>query len=526
MATLLSRIGVQSIILAVLPPVLRAYATRIRESPLGYRLVRGAFWSAAGAVIARGLGIVSSIVVARVLGKVGFGELAIINSTTMMFELFACFGLGVTATKYVAEHRDTDPLKTGRIIGVAWLITAITGSLTGASLAVLAPWLAAHTLAAPHLGGLLRITGIALFITALNAAQSGALAGFEAFKTIASRNMIAGLLNFPIMIAGVFLAGLQGAVWATVVSCAVNWFLCHLAVRSEARRFGVPLTFSGCLQELPLLWRFSLPAVFSGMMVVPVNWVCNALLVNQANGYAEMGLLQAANQWRNLVLFLPQLLLGPVLPILSSSQGSASESTSFQKTMSVTQGFIVVVTFPVAVACMFFSDYLMRIYWKTQSDESVPLIGCMLAALIQGLGGAIGPALSAMGRMWLGFMLNLVWGVLYIVIVACCAARMGAAAVTFGQAIAYAFLASLTFLCLRHNLPKGMLVRFFLGLGLAGLLTILALLAPGVWRTWLGIPIVIGVSVCGVRWFLGSEIRAVFRPGRPCIDQETVSPHP
>jgi O-antigen/teichoic acid export membrane protein len=192
--------------------------------------------------------------------------------------------------------------------------------------------------------------------------------------------------------------------------------------------------------------------------------------------------------------------------------------------MSVTQGFIVVITLPVAVAGMFFSDYLMRIYWKTQSTESVPLIGCMLSALIQGLGGATGPAISAMGRMWLGFLLNLIWGFLCIAIVAWCAAKMGAAAVTFGQAIAYVFLASMTFLYLRRSLPKGMLPRFFMGLGMACLVTILALVVPGAWRIWLGIPIVVCVSICGVRWFLGSEIQSVLGRGRPSTDQETISP--
>ncbi len=311
-------LSVKKTVHACCPGVLRPTLARIEASDIGYRLAKGAFWSVAGTVIARGLGITSSIVVARTLGRSGFGELGIIHSTVALFQLFAGFGLGLTATKYVAQYRKDDPERAGRIIGLSWIVTAVTGSVCAILLVVLAPWLAAHTLAAPHLSGLLQITAIGLFITALNAAQNGALSGLEAFRAIATRNAVAGVLNFPIMVTGVLLAGLKGAVCATVVSCAINWLVCHLAVRHEARRHGVPLTFSGCLEEMPLLWTFSLPAVLSGMMVAPVLWVCNAMLVNQPNGYAEMGIWNAALSFQNVLYFVTSTAGAPLLPILAS----------------------------------------------------------------------------------------------------------------------------------------------------------------------------------------------------------------
>jgi len=57
------------------------------------------FWSMAGAVISRGLMLVASIFVARMLGKTGFGELGMIQSTVGMFGVFAGFGLGLNCNK-------------------------------------------------------------------------------------------------------------------------------------------------------------------------------------------------------------------------------------------------------------------------------------------------------------------------------------------------------------------------------------------------------------------------------------------
>ncbi len=406
-------VSVKRTIHACCPSVLKPALARIEASEIGYRLAKGTFWSLSGAVISRGLAIVASIVVARTLGKVGFGELGIIHSTVALFQLFAGFGLGLTATKHVAEHRSTDPQRAGRIIGMAWMVTAVTGGICAILLAALAPWLAAHTLAAPHLSRLLQVTAIALFITALNAAQNGALSGFEAFKTIATRNLIAGALNFPIMIAGVLLAGLEGAVWAIVVSCAVNWVICHLAVRKEARRFNVPLSFSGCLQELPLLWKFSLPAVLSGFMVTPVNWVCNAMLVNQPDGYAEMGVFSAANQWFGAILFLPHIISSVVLPILSERLGIKDVERS-RRVLKFSMAVNALVVTPIAITGCFLSPIIMRLYGPSFGSGWITLTVILATAGLLAVQTPVGNIIAASGRMWLGFIMNSGWAIIFV----------------------------------------------------------------------------------------------------------------
>ena len=82
---------VKSFVFACCPTFLRSALDRIENSPLGYRLAKGVFWSMAGAVISRGLMLVASVLVARMLGKVGFGELGMIRSSVGMFGVFAGF---------------------------------------------------------------------------------------------------------------------------------------------------------------------------------------------------------------------------------------------------------------------------------------------------------------------------------------------------------------------------------------------------------------------------------------------------
>ena len=86
-------------IIAVSPETLRPFWHRLRSSPLGNRLARGTFWTVTGAVISRLLGLLGFIILARILGKVPFGELGTIQATVGLFGSFAGLGIGITATK-------------------------------------------------------------------------------------------------------------------------------------------------------------------------------------------------------------------------------------------------------------------------------------------------------------------------------------------------------------------------------------------------------------------------------------------
>jgi len=91
-------------------------AALLLPGSLRARLARGAFWSFVGAAVARGMAFAASVVCGRVLGTSGFGELGMIQSTVGFFGVFAGLGLGVPATKHVAEFRESDPRRAARAL--------------------------------------------------------------------------------------------------------------------------------------------------------------------------------------------------------------------------------------------------------------------------------------------------------------------------------------------------------------------------------------------------------------------------
>jgi O-antigen/teichoic acid export membrane protein len=428
----------------------RLVRERIECMPLGQRLVRGAFWSVAGTGAAKLLNIPVAVVLARLMGASHYGELGVILGSVDLFAVFAGFGLGMTATKHVAEFRHNNPERAGRILGLSTVTAVGMALIFAAVLFIVAPTLASHTLSAPYLAKPLRLTAMLLFFGSLSGAQTGALYGFEAFRTTASLQAIAGALSSIFMMLGYFVNGLNGIIWGLAIVRLVEWVLRHVALRAEARRAMIAIRFRECTRELSILWQFSLPAVLGGALVTPINWLCATILVRQWNGYREMGLYNAASQWSNTLLFLPVTVGIVVLPILSDciSAKDIGQSANMLRTMLLANAAIVT---PLVVLFSVLSPYIMRMYGREYSHAWLTLVLVTVTAGVLAVLMPVGDLIAASGRMWVGLFMNLGWAVVLLASTAFLVHRgFGAAGLAAARLFAYLIHAAWTSIFAYH----------------------------------------------------------------------------
>jgi len=419
----------------ILPTGLQLRIDRVRESPLASRLVRASFWSLTGSVISRGLGLVSTVVAARLLGKSSYGELGIIQSTVAAFGALAGFGMGTTATKCVAQFRLTDPDRAGRLIGLCSIVSWTTSGLLAAGLVALAPWLSREVLSAPHLSGYLQAGSLLLLLSGINGAQNGTMAGFEAFKTTARISATVGFISLPLVVGGAYAIGLPGVVAGLILAQAVGCFMNFLAVRREAARHGVRISYSSLKPETPVIWQFSIPAVLGILLISPMNWLCNAMLVRQPHGFGQMGALTAANQWFGALTWLPYMLSGVTLSVLSERLGAADGVGSvklLRASIMANAGLAI----PVAAIGSLLSPYIMRAYGTEFRAEWPTLVAMLLAAAAAGVQIPIGVIIAASNRMWTGFLLNLGWSTVLLTST-WWLVHWGSLGVAVGQLLAY-----------------------------------------------------------------------------------------
>lgn len=484
----------QSIIGDVQAWMMRKQTAFLPKGSLRARLVVGVFWSAAGTVITQVLQLAAIIFVARWLGKARYGEIGIVQSTVGMLGVFVGLGLGLTAVKYVSELRERDPARAGRIASLTMTAALISGTIVSAALIPASPWLASHTLGSPAVSRPLAIGAGLLFFGELNGVQNGILSGLEAFDALARVSLWAGLCSVPIIITATWLGGVTGAVLGLVVSAAFNCVLTHLTLRHEAYQAGIPLLPFGNWEEHPVLWNFSLPAFLAGAAVTPATWACDALLVNQPRGYAELGLFSAADQWRSAILFLPGIVSRVVLPILSShSDESAEDESRFSNTLEAGYSVGLLVAFPFVTALSFGGSLVAKVYGSDFAGMRHPLAGLLYAGGVLAISSPVGLAVQAKGAMWLAALNNLTWSIGLLVSFHFLIGR-GATGLAMAYSLSYLLL-SLTFLwvfCHKGYFPW----RLGLRTGVADLsLVVFAflplLLPPNValWLTSVAVPV-------------------------------------
>jgi O-antigen/teichoic acid export membrane protein len=384
------------------------------------------------------------------LGKVGFGELGIIQNTVGLFGTFAGFGLGLTATKFIAEFCRTDPSKAGRIRALSSVTAWITSGLAAGALVIFSPWLARHTLAAPQLAGALRVGALFLLLTTVNGAQMGALSGFEAFRTIAKINLVAGVLSFPAMLAGVYYWGLPGAIWALVFSAAINWYLSHVAVRRECHGWKVPFSYKGLWSEAGVIWTFSLPSVLAGAATGPVMWAANAILVNQPGGYAEMGLYNAALRIQQVPQMILALVLAPLLPVLSEQFGKRA-TADYNKTLRYAFTVSLLVIVPVSLLQAIAPTLTLLAYGRDYSGNEGLVIWLMLYGVLIGLFSPFSGILASMNRMWFGTVFNFAWGALYLLLCLFLVPKYGSSGLAATMAVTHLATSIPCLIYIRHK---------------------------------------------------------------------------
>jgi len=388
---------------------------KLPADSLRRRFARGIFWTIASNIVTQLLAVISSIILARILGKTSFGEYGMINSTVGLFGIFAGMGLGLTSTKYVAEYRKTDPQKAGKVITVTTTLAVLTGGLLGILLFIFAPFLAKHIINAPHLVGTLRIASGLLLFGSINGAQTGVLSGFEAFKTIAWVGVLTGLFSFPTMLIGAYYFNVRGVVAAIVMILIFASVANRIALNKKLKEFNIALDYTTITKEMSIIWKYSIPSMAAGVMVAPVTWAANSILVNAPNGYAELGIFNAANQWKNALMILPSLISMVFIPILSERYGN-HDKDSIDRTFNINIYLNCIVTLPFAMIFALFSKSIMSLYGLDFTAGWHVMIIMLLVAILVNMQLPVLNLLAARGDMWVRFLLNLIWAIIFLAI--------------------------------------------------------------------------------------------------------------
>jgi O-antigen/teichoic acid export membrane protein len=394
-------------------------ASGAREEPergsLTRKLLHGASWSLLGTVAGQLLSFASNVLVARILGKDAFGEFTIVTGLILTLGTFAGLGLGMTATKYVAEFRQSDLLRAGRIASSLLTLGWVSGFLATVVLFFSSQWVAGNILLSTSLTLPLVLCSPLVALNTVGGIQTALLQGMEKFKASAVVSIVrTGAVALVVVTAG-SIWGLTGVLTATVFGTALTILLYAGLLRKECLASGIRLKqIAPFWEERSILINYSLPALLATVVVGPANWAAAMLVARQPGGYAEVGLMAAANQWRQAAILIPQMLTSVLMPLLSAQSAEDTKKVSFTQLLEQSQWISTLVVFPAATITMFGADWVTALYGSGYEGAADLIVITSGTSMIIGMGTSFGAAIQARAMMWLGLAINVCYGVLLI----------------------------------------------------------------------------------------------------------------
>jgi O-antigen/teichoic acid export membrane protein len=427
---------------AVLQTTLRHARARAGSS-LARSYIGAAAWSVVASASSRVAMLITWILCARMLLREDFGSVTLIYSTLTLLGDLGALGLGATASRFVGELRISDPAKAGRIIGMSSVLSLISGAAMAGFVAAFAEWISVHVLGRASLTTSLQIGAVVVLFGALNAHQTGALAGLHCFRHIAQLNICTSLFSAVAMSVGLRWGGAQGAIYALAAWRVVTWAAYHVTLRSQCQKHGIAIDRLGWTAEKSVLWRFSIPAVLASLMFAPAIWAGAIILARVPEGYSQVAIYNAADRWHTAVLFVPSAMLNMVMPMLTGMIGRRDQR-GFRNVVYLNITTCLLMAGVPALLFIAGAPYLMRSFGSGYVEGAAVLRLLCVAAIAEVINWCVGQTV-VVRSMWARFLLD---ALLSGTLLGCCyvaVPRWGA--VGLAASYAAAFIVTATAVC-------------------------------------------------------------------------------
>lgn len=379
------------------------------------------------------------ILVARILGKVSFGEFGLIQTTLGVAGLMAGLGLGSAATRFVSQYAKADPDKAGRIIGIVMIFSFFTIIATAGTLVALSDCIARTVFNAPHLQTAMAYGTFLMVALAFRGIQESVFAALERFDILARLNILDGVISLFAMAVLAHVIGIEGALLGLALGSFIVWIIGRFILLRDLGSRGIRPSYLAGRAEWRDVIGYSLPSFLSHTVATPVLWVAITILARADNGFSELGLYQAAYQWHGPLIFIPMIFMTVSIPVLVQEWESGSR-TRFRKVVIGIFGLMLAVSLPPAALGAVLSPWIMALYGADFRAGWLILILLLAAAPFHGLAKVAFGVLSAMNRPWWILGVNCLWGVTLIALALMLITVWGAAGLATAFLLAYIVL--------------------------------------------------------------------------------------
>lgn len=325
----------------------------------------------AGKVVSTALGIAIIGLLTRLLGQEGFGAYSTANAFLQIFALLLDLGLNVTLVALLGEHagdkeyerRCTSALFTLRIV-MAFIVLGILAPVV----AFLFPYPLELKLA------IIALTG-SFFFPSLNQVVMGAEQRHLKMHAAAiAENVGRVIALIGLLIAVQFHLGLVPIMWMISLAGFANFFTNYVSAKKFAH-FGWNWDPAFWSMALKRSWPVGLSIAF-GLLYFKADTIIMSLSRSQA----EVGIYGAAYRVLEILITVPFMYAGILLPILSNAWAK-KELDRFKKLMSASIDVMTVLVLPIIVGTWLLGIRVMTIVAGPEFADSGRVLSILILAI-------------------------------------------------------------------------------------------------------------------------------------------------
>jgi PST family polysaccharide transporter len=179
--------------------------------------VKVSAWSAASTIVRMVSGVISTKIIAWVIGPVGIGIVGNFLNSVNIFSMLGTGGIGQGVTKYIAENYDK-PEKQQKIIGHAVRIALASTLLVSLFVIIFNQFYGQYIFKTSAYNTIIWLFGASIILYSFNSLFVYIINGFKAYQKFVRLNIISSIGALVISVVLVINFGLFGALLSTIVS--------------------------------------------------------------------------------------------------------------------------------------------------------------------------------------------------------------------------------------------------------------------------------------------------------------------
>jgi len=377
-----------------------------------FSIVRGTtfifFSQATGGVVS----FLISIAVARYLGPERFGLYALLVSIQGVVGIFAGFGLSQAIAKFVAQSLPEKSDASKHYVEYGLLLFLLFSAISCLSYIVLSGLIGNDLYHEHALVGLIPYSAMVVLSSAMYSVTFGIAQGCREIKTLSFMQITVPVIGLVLIASLISHFEIRGVLLSVFLSQMTVSIAVLLWLRTYVIVFTISPTATRDTRYLRDLWSFAVPAVLASVVVIPVFWLGNTELT-LTKGLTAMGYFSVAMVIYQALAVVPNALVIPLVP--SFSELAQRDRSKVDGLVLKALHSVSVVFFPIFLGIALFSSNIIGLFYGNSylaaSDAAYLMVS---ASYFLTLVSVVGALIAGLGRMWLGFALNAIWGSVFV----------------------------------------------------------------------------------------------------------------